>query len=211
MHFALLPAGGHSQRMGRPKLLLPLGGRTVLEHAVSAMREAGVDRVLAIAAAHLPELVEVAERAGASAVTLPGPTPDMRATVQFGLDWVADHWRPADGDGWFLVPADHPLVTPAVVRALTQAWHRRDPGTSIFVPTHAGRRGHPVLIGWPHAAALRAFPPNHGINAYLRTQQAHTVEVPVTEDDILTDLDTPEDYERLQARFKNVESRQGEH
>ncbi len=40
--FALIPAAGKSARMGRPKLTLPLGGRTVLEHVVTALRRGGV-------------------------------------------------------------------------------------------------------------------------------------------------------------------------
>ncbi len=34
MIFAVVPAAGRASRMGRPKLSLPLGGRTVLEHVV---------------------------------------------------------------------------------------------------------------------------------------------------------------------------------
>ena len=51
MTFALIPAAGRSRRMGRPKLALPLAGRSVLEHVVGALQQAGVityehDRVM---------------------------------------------------------------------------------------------------------------------------------------------------------------------
>ena len=37
MTFAIVPACGHSTRMGRPKLALPFGERTVIEHIVAAL------------------------------------------------------------------------------------------------------------------------------------------------------------------------------
>ena len=37
MRFAVVPACGHSTRMGRPKLALPLGDRTVIERVVAAL------------------------------------------------------------------------------------------------------------------------------------------------------------------------------
>src|SRR5207237_3552168 len=59
---ALIPAAGKSTRMGRPKLALPLGGRTVLEHVVAALRDAGVEHVLVVVGPHVPELVRSEER-----------------------------------------------------------------------------------------------------------------------------------------------------
>jgi len=35
---AVVPAAGHSQRMGRPKLILQVGGQTVIARVVSALR-----------------------------------------------------------------------------------------------------------------------------------------------------------------------------
>ncbi len=52
MIFAVVPAAGRSSRMGRPKLSLPLGGRTVLEHVVIALRQGGVDEVLVVVGPH---------------------------------------------------------------------------------------------------------------------------------------------------------------
>ena len=37
MIVAIVPAAGRSQRMGRPKLLLPLGARPVVEHVLRAI------------------------------------------------------------------------------------------------------------------------------------------------------------------------------
>ncbi len=193
---ALVPAAGLSRRMGRPKLSLPWGEGTVLEGTVGTLRSAGVDRVLVVIGPHVPELGPLARQAGAMVLALAEPTPDMRATVELGLNWLEQTFHPNDDDAWLLVPADHPALDAAVIRRLVQSWHA---GRSIVIPTFAGRRGHPTLIGWQHVAGLRAHPAGDGLNSYLRLHRDETLEVPVDTDAVLFDLDTPEDYERLRA------------
>jgi CTP:molybdopterin cytidylyltransferase MocA len=193
MIFAVLPAGGHSTRMGRPKLALPLGGRTLLEHVIAALRAAEIEHVLVVLGPHVAEL---AQAAGAHVHILPEATPDMRATVEDGLRWLEERFQPKRDDCWLLVPADHPTLQVEVVRSLISA---RDthPQRSIFVPTYQAKRGHPTLLAWSHVPGIRSLPAGQGINTYLRQQIDQTLEVAVDSAEILLDLDTPEDYERL--------------
>jgi molybdenum cofactor cytidylyltransferase len=194
--FGLIPAAGKSRRMGRPKLLLPLGGTTVLEQVLSSVRSAGVDEVLVVAAPDGDALSHVAASAGAHVLRLTQDTPDMRATCQHGLVWIEEHFNPLDDDGWLLLPADHPTVRPEVVRELLVAARER-PDATIIVPTHGGRRGHPTWLRWSHVAGIRALPAEQGLNAFIRARMAETLELPWPSDEILRDMDTPEDYERL--------------
>lgn len=180
--------------MGRPKLSLPLGDRTVIEHVVSALRAGGVETVLVVIGPHVPELAALARAAGAEVLELPEPTADMRATVEAGLRWLEQRFAPSDDDVWFLAPADHPVLSPAVVRQLLAAG---EAGASLAVPVDGGRRGHPTLIRWRHVGGIRALPDGVGINVYLRGQCQEMREVPVADAGVLADLDTPEDYERL--------------
>ena len=57
--YAVVPACGHSTRMGRPKLALPLGGLTVIERIVSTLRDGGVE-ALKSGSLSLPAFVPVA-------------------------------------------------------------------------------------------------------------------------------------------------------
>ncbi len=200
MIYAVVPAAGRSTRMGRPKLLLPLGGVPVLRRVVDALRAGGVDRAVVVVAPRATKLARLAEDAGAIPCVLAEETPDMRATVACGLHHLEERFHPAPDDAWLLVPADHPTLSADTVRRLT-APRTAEPHFSIFLPTVRGRRGHPALVGWSHAAAVHAMPPGEGLNHYLRRQAAATCEVPVADPDILVDLDTPEDYERLRREW----------
>jgi molybdenum cofactor cytidylyltransferase len=120
----------------------------------------------------------------------------MRATVEQGLHWLEEKFHPQPDDGWLLLPADHPTLDPNLVAQLLAAWRRRA-GRTILVPTYAGKRGHPVLIGWEHVAGICTLPAGQGINVYLGQHRAQTWEMDAPTADVLCDLDTPEDYERL--------------
>jgi molybdenum cofactor cytidylyltransferase len=204
MTLALLPAAGKSVRMGRPKLALPLAGRPVLAHVFDALRSGGVKRVVVVLnTVAAPELRLIAEAAGVAVCPLDGDTPDMRATVEAGLHWMEQRYHPSPEEQWLLTPADHPTLDPVLIRRLLDA-ARQHPERSIVVPVHAGRRGHPTLIAWKHVAGLRVHPRGEGINAYLRMHEAEMLELPAESADVLADLDTPEDYERLVRRWSSL-------
>jgi molybdenum cofactor cytidylyltransferase len=199
MKFAVLPAAGKSTRMGRPKLSLPLGDRTIIEHVIAALRRAEVEHILVVVGPHVPELAGLAEKAGAHVCRLAEETADMRMTVEHGLRWLEDRFQPRSDDTWLLIPADHPTLDPAVVLSLEQA-RQVHPEYSIFVPTHQQRRGHPLLLTWEHVEGIRAHPAGEGLNSYARHHAADTLEVAIADPDMLGDVDTPDDYERL-CRF----------
>jgi molybdenum cofactor cytidylyltransferase len=198
--FALIPAAGKSRRMGRPKLALPLGNRTVLERVLDALRQAGLEHILVVLPPDGGELTTMAVTAGADVLRLEEGTPDMQATVLAGLEWLEKRFEPLPTDGWLLLPADHPSLDSAVIAELLQS-RIAHPEASIFIPTHTGKRGHPALIAWQHVAELRAWPPGQGLNRFLRRHAAATWECPVASPHVLVDLDTPADYELLRQHF----------
>jgi molybdenum cofactor cytidylyltransferase len=200
MIFAAVPAAGHSTRMGRPKLALPLGDKTVLEQLVLSLAKTAVDHTLVILGPHIGDLAPLAGQAGAEVLLLRQETPDMRTTVEHGLRWLDDRFHPKPRDHWLLLPADHPLIDSQLIRDLTTRL-AQEPNCSIAVPTHGGRRGHPTLMSWKHASQLPAHPSGQGINSYLHGYREETLEVPVAGEAILLDLDTPGDYEELLKRW----------
>ncbi len=206
--FAVIPAAGKSTRMGRPKLALPLGDRAVIERVIDALCQGGVEQILVVVAPHVPELMTLAQAAGADVLMLAGETPDMRATVEAGLHWLEDTFAPRPGDAWLLVPADHPVVDPLVVKRLL-AMRKEHPGCSIVLPAYAGRRGHPTLIDWKHVEGMRALPVGQGFNSYLRARTEETCELLVDSPEVLLDLDTPADYRKLQELLERGERRAG--
>lgn len=193
---AVVPAAGHSQRMGRPKLILPIGGVTVIARVVAALRAGGASPVVVIPP---PDDAPGAfilgrEAAGAgAAVVVPATRPlDMRASVELGLAHLERQGQPPATV--LMIPADSPGLTPALVaRVIERA--RAEPG-AVVVPVAEGRRGHPIALPWAIALAIRALPAGVGVNALLALNPAVVTELDVDDPGAVADLDTPDDYQR---------------
>jgi molybdenum cofactor cytidylyltransferase len=191
--FALVPAAGRSVRMGQPKLLLSWQGKPIIAHVIDALRVGGVDATWVVVRPDDPHLRDAAMQAGAEILVLPSDTPDMKATILAGLAEVERTQSPNDADGFLLVPADHPTLDADLVRTLLH----ESANASILIPTWNGKRGHPTWIAWKHVEQLRQLSAEEGLNAYLRRHAEATREIEWPSDEILRDLDTPEDFERL--------------
>ena len=197
---AIVPAAGHSTRMGRPKLILPLGGGTLIARVVSALRAGGAAVVVVVAprpeTAGADALARQAIDAGAVVVAPEVQPPDMRASFECGLAFLDG--REAVVATVLLAPGDSPGITAALVkRVLEQALVNP---SRIVVPTHAGQRGHPIALPWARAREVRDLPAGVGINALVAARPELVVELVADDPGVVADLDTPEDYARWSNR-----------
>lgn len=192
---AIVPAAGQSSRMGRPKLTLPLsGGEMVIARVVSALKAGGADPVLVIgpprAEPHTPILLDSATDAGALVLSLSAPTPEMRATVEAGL-LLLENAVPHPS-AVLICPGDSVGLTAELVSAVVV--RLRSAPESIVIPRYQGHRGHPLGLPWEIALAIRALPPDLGINALRERFADRLTFLDVSEPGATVDLDTPEDY-----------------
>jgi molybdenum cofactor cytidylyltransferase len=198
--FAIIPAAGRSQRMGRPKLLLPWGSQSIIEHVIGAWRASRVDRVIMVVHPLDEQLAEMGAAAGACVVRPAEAPAEMKDSVALALAEAALD-QPAATDAWLLAPADLPGLKAASIDRLLDSYvdaQGRVTTDTIFAASWQARRGHPVLFPWSLAAEVARLAPTEGLNALVAR---HPVEAIETGPDALADdLDTPEDYLRLRAR-----------
>lgn len=189
--------------MGRPKLTLDLGGKSVLARLAEALDLPEIaERVIVIRQGDRDLAEHAASHAELTCVCSETDPPDMRASVVCALAAIRERFAPQGDDCWMLVPADHPCLDRNVLQQLVEFWHRKSP--QILVPTHRGRRGHPTLFRWSLAVEVDRLPAETGLNTLLRQHAAAVVELEVDAPGILTDLDTPADYERLCREFDSA-------
>ncbi|MDB4614480.1 nucleotidyltransferase family protein [bacterium] len=192
---AVIPAAGLSRRMGQPKLLMPIGSSSVIERLLNVLLQAKVESVIVVCRADDLALQRAATACGAIVVTAAVDPPDMRTSVQHGLDYAAEHFPMADDDGWLLIPADHPVLTGPTVSLLIEIFSSQNP--DVLVPTHNEGRGHPTIFSWRLAKQVRQLPADKGLNVLARDEANRIVEFEVDDPTVLLDLDTPEDYDRI--------------
>jgi molybdenum cofactor cytidylyltransferase len=192
---AIVPAAGRSERMGRPKLLLSIGGQTVIARVITALRAGGADPVVVVVppatVTGAADLAIEAGQGGAWVVVAEPPPPEMRASVERGLERLRQTAAPKT---LLLAPGDSPGMTSALV-ARVVARAQAEP-EAIVIPAWQGRRGHPIALPWPLAAEIPGLPPGMGINALVARYRDRVVTFEVDDPKMLDDLDSPDDYQR---------------
>jgi len=188
---AIVLAAGASSRMGRLKPLLDLAGRAVLERAITLFCEAGIDDIVVVLGNRGGELRPLAERCGARSVDNAQWDQGMYSSVVAGASALGSSTHAA-----FILPADVPLVRTSTVRQLAAAFDNH-PGRILY-PTFNQRRGHPPLVGRSilEQAARGASGP---LRALLLAHEPSGVDVPVPDEAIHFDIDTPADFDTLQT------------
>ncbi len=189
---AIILAAGFSSRMGELKALLPLGGRTVLEHCVALFRDCGIEDVVVVTGHRADAVGAMAEAAGARVAFNPDYAEGMYGSIRTGVGQLAPNCP-----GFFLLPVDIPLLRRGTVHLLVRSFI--ESGAMLSYPVFAGRRGHPPLI---HGACIHAIlkerAPEGGLRSLLARieaeQPAEVREVQVADASIHVDLDTPEEF-----------------
>ena len=194
-------AAGSSSRLGRPKQLLPLGpdDRPLLAHTLdNAARSTlnGLVVVLGHEAAAIEARIDFASLRDTRVVLNDRYREGQSTSLHAGLAALP----PAAAAALFLL-GDQPLVTPAILDAILAAYRRAAAPAPIVLPAYDGRRGNPVLFARPLWPELLAVTGDQGARGVLRVHHDAVLEVPIAGADHTADVDTPEDYARLRARF----------
>jgi molybdenum cofactor cytidylyltransferase len=194
--------------MGRHKLLLPWRGRTVIRGLIETLRAGGVHDLFLLVREDDHPLRSECAATDARVLLVRESTADMRHSVALLLEAVEREMSPVERDAWLLTPADHPVLNVAVVESLLAAWKAgRGP---ILLPTCRGRRGHPTLFTWEFASRIGDIPPDCGLDWLLKRYASAVQELPVDQPELLYDLDTPADYERLIALTEHPDRDRGQ-
>lgn len=185
---AIILAAGQSKRMGQPKMLLPWGTMTVIEHVVATFLDAGVEDLVVVTGGAREQVEGLVGRFPVRTVHNPGfETGEMLSSVQYGLNVMK-----AETEAALIGLGDQPQVQGSTVRQLRQAFLER--GSLLLVPSFQRRRGHPWLVARPLWQELIAMKAPESPRDFLNRHGGEIDYVDVDTSTILADLDTPEEY-----------------
>jgi molybdenum cofactor cytidylyltransferase len=123
----------------------------------------------------------------------------MLTSVQAGIAAA-----PLDTEWFVLALGDQPSLVPGTVAQLfTEA---RQGDATIVVPSYAGRRGHPLLIHHTHRQEIGALGGENGLRALLHAHPESIRHVLFPDEAVLSDMDTPEEYQRELERLRTREA-----
>ena len=184
---AVIVAAGLSSRMKEFKPMLCLGEKTVIEHTIGALKAAGVSPITVVTGYK----GDILRRHLAEAGVRFADNPRFAQTQMF--DSVLIGLADLEGlcDRVFLMPADVPLVESNTLRTLMET------GEELARPLYGGQTGHPLLVSMSLVPGLRSHNGERGLKGAVESLGLAIEDVPVTDEGILLDADTPEDYKRL--------------
>lgn len=188
---AVILAAGLSQRMGRPKMVLPWGNNTVIGQVADVMLQAGSVPVVVVTGGWQTEVEQALAGKPVQLVHNPNfANGEMLCSLQEGLKAM-----PAGIEAVLLALGDQPQIEPATVQGILAAY--REHPAPLVMPSYQMRRGHPWLLRRDAWADILSLQPPQTLRHFVQKHNDTILYAVVDNPSILDDMDTPEDYERL--------------
>lgn len=175
--------------MGRNKLLLEIGGETLVRRAVRAAGGSGVDRVIVVLGHDEARIRAQLEGLPCEAVVNPDHARGAGTSVHTGVRQVE-----AEASAVVIVLADMPFVTAAMIAGLVDRY--RATRAPVVFSRYGDIQAPPTLYDRALFAELLAIDDDRGGKQVVLRHQAEA-EAMAWPESALQDIDSPADYERI--------------
>ena len=182
---ALVLAAGASRRFGGIKALAPINGKPMLQWAIDALSNAGVDSLSIVLGAYAAEIGAGINTRGATVVRHEDWSEGLAASLRAGLASVES----ADA-GLLIALADQPDIGIDDYQRLIAAWRAAPDRAAAAAYAHT--RGAPCIVPAAFRPALLLLHGDQGARVLLRTL-AGVTEVPM--DSAARDIDTRDEWQ----------------
>jgi len=197
---AVILAAGQSSRMGTVnKLLIEVDGKPMVRHAIDAARAAGADPIIVVTG-HAAEDVGGAVGDDVTLVHNPDYKQGLSTSLRAGIGAVPDTC-----EGALIALSDMPRIKPKHIQQIMRA-HDPDEGHVICVPTWQGKRGNPVLWDRRFFDDFMSLGGDVGAKHLINENADLVVEVPIEDDSVLVDVDSPEALADLAAQGMEIKT-----
>jgi molybdenum cofactor cytidylyltransferase len=183
---AIVLAAGQSRRMGRVnKLIAEVEGKPMIAHTAEAALAARVHPVVVVTGHESERIREALAGLEVEIVENRYYAAGLSTSLQRGLAAL-----PADLDGAVVCLGDMPRVRAEHINLLIDGFDP-DHGREICVPVANGKRGNPVLWARRFFADMGGAAGDAGAKYLLGQHAQRIAEVPMPDEGVLLDVDTP--------------------
>ncbi|MEC9361340.1 MAG: nucleotidyltransferase family protein [SAR324 cluster bacterium] len=188
---AIILAAGESQRMGvQNKLLLQIDSEVLIRKFVKSVSNSLVDAVLVVVGFEAEKIKAVLHDQAVKFVENHRYEEGMTTSIQSGVKASSN-----ESTGLMICLADMPFAETSDLNLLIQAFndYRSTESSLIIVPVFQGKRGNPVLFSEVFREKILTHK-GEGCREIVRQFPHYVKEVSMENDNLLRDIDTPEDY-----------------
>ena len=186
----IILAAGASTRMGQPKQELQFQGETLLQRAIRIAGESSAQSITVVLGANAEGINAAMDDQRISVCYNAHWQEGMSSSIKAGLQWLL-HARPVM-EQVLLMLCDQPLVTPQLLNQLMRAGQQQ---AGIVACAYQDTVGAPVLFHRRYFNQLLLLTGQEGAKKLLMKFSGAVVTIPFKEGAV--DVDTPEDYRRL--------------
>ena len=188
---AIILAAGESRRMGvQNKLLLQIDSEVLIRKFVKSVSNSLVDAVLVVVGFEAEKIKAVLHDQAVKFVENPRYEEGMTTSIQSGVKASSN-----ESTGLMICLADMPFAETSDLNLLIQAFndYRSTESSLIIVPVFQGKRGNPVLFSEVFRDKILTHK-GEGCREIVRQFPHYVKEISMENDNLLRDIDTPEDY-----------------
>ncbi len=185
---AILLAAGESKRMGRTKLLLKWGQRTIIEKSVDILLASKIDELIVVLGHQAQAVLRKLGARRLKTVINHQYRMGMSTSIRRGLGEVSP-----ESEAILIALADQPFVETDLIDHLIDI-HRQNPH-GIVLPSYKGERGHPVILDrFRYGEEMGNLTGDVGCKPILNRHPEDILEVEVKSEGVIADIDSWEEY-----------------
>lgn len=191
---AIVLAAGESRRMGRLKPLIKINNKTFLQHITDELRIAGISDIVVVVGF---EADRIKQESGLSQIQF--AVNKNYENGQFSSLQTGIRHLDKKCEAVLVCLGDQPQIRADWITRLVQVFgETRAP---IVSPKFRVKRGHPILFSADLFDEILAMHPTQAAFDLKRAHKEEIVDVPIDDEGLIVDADTPDDLELVRRFF----------
>lgn len=186
--------------MKQPKVVLQWGDTSVLGKIIREFQTSGITDVIVVTGGYRELIEKEATSRGAYSIFNPDyENGEMLDSLKVGLKHVSQK----DNDAVFVALGDQPGIDHTDISMMCDLFETTR--GSLIIPSYNFRRGHPWLIArslWNEIINLQS---GKTMRDFIESKKDIIQYYVVQKSNILDDLDTPDDYQRMRPQDKEID------
>jgi molybdenum cofactor cytidylyltransferase len=193
MTVGIILSAGESKRMGTPKQLLPWGKTIILQQVMDNAAASHLEQIILVLGSRAGEIADKTTLSPKTRIVINNDFQEgMSSSVKCGVKNA-----PTGAAAYMLLLGDQPFIGPAIINRVLDEYQKTKFG--IVIPVYNGKRGHPVIFDAKYKDELLVIA-DRGAKAVVNNHPEDILEVHLDTPEILTDIDTPQDYREAKAQ-----------
>lgn len=192
---AVLLAAGQGSRLGnQPKALLCLAGVPLINRHLTALGDAGVEKVVVVTGFYHDQIEPVVAQFDAQIVRNSHPQAGQPSSVRLGIETLGNAF-----DAVMMMLCDQPLINTTDLTTLLTAFEDRSFG-EIVIPKVRGQRGNPVVFSGAAIGQILADGQQMYCRKYIDQHPNQVIDFESDNSHYVTDIDTLADITRFKQQ-----------